>query len=1174
MNKKTKFIILIMLIFFVFLGLNACSNQNVPGNKTVFISFNANGGAFLIDGQNQPTISYQVRQGDGIVLPSLPIKEGYVFIDWFLSLDFTETDRLNISLFKAIESKTIFAKWESVETYPHKILINDYQPIASISSNKERASMGESISLDISFSDYAYRLKEDSLMANDILVDDSSMTFIMPASEVLISAIFELRPFDINIINEENLEGKILLGARTAKRGENVSIYAIPNMGYKLESITILNTGEQIKDNIFLMSAFDANISVSFSKMDYFEQFTIEINHNNYVSIICSQCVASPGEYVYFDAIASQDYYIESLFANDIQISQNGFVMPFENVVLSAVTNEINYSEKYKLTLSQQPNPIGEQIVRVKGDKEYFSHGEKIELDTSNLVDYVVDSVAINGKFMQLDRLFMPDTDAVITVEVSYRGKRIYFHEESTVDISLSHEYALENELVKISLIESLEGRKFTFKYWEYPNGNEIYTFYDQYSFIMPNYDICIRSDIYDISSQERNIVYEISGEGTILNPVMSAAYNEVVELTLLPNETLKNAIKKVYYEFGSEIIEIFEFKNPIIGLKSFSFSMPNFEIVLYIIFDRYYTVNAYENEKISIFPDKEYAFEGDLIYIDIQGRNNYNISNIVVTVSGFDLDISGYYTVGNINLDLYFRESPPPSVISTIKYFYSEIGGTIKGQDSAKTGSYVPLEIKPDKGYKLSRLMIKKASDPDVNYEQIPDTFIMPGYNVHVKGEFEQSVPESFSLRERYLEINELFLSDYGIYLKRMDNLTAILDYFTSFPEICSFAHYLEEVIIAEKEDGCFYLIIEINLPVLVNSIGQIFHKVYSNFFNEKTIDTQIYSNLVVLSVDGSAKDDYFSFKNGLYKIENSFWVYENEDGTFSTYKYYGDQSYVVVPKIVKINSQNPRIVSRIGKDTFKQTSQIKGLALSNVRILSDYSLSYDKFDIIELDLSQVVIIGKGALSGLKFLNKYYVANDNSKYSVDSQNVLYSKNKDILLSYTAGKETNSYDIPSTCTMIGDYAFYRANNLFYIKFKSDKKIAFIGFESFAFCDSLIQIDLTGNEVNGLANISAIASSDLFISDRAFWGVKGINQYLLPNISRLGQDVFTWDGETELAIDLSSQETPPIIIGNPISMPEEILLNNLSIIVKEESYPEYVSDVLWSNYEGFIVQGVE
>ena len=70
-----------MLILLAIFGCTACSNKDVPANKTVFISFNANGGTFLVEDQNQPTLSFQVRQGDSIILPSSPLKK-----DMFLSI--------------------------------------------------------------------------------------------------------------------------------------------------------------------------------------------------------------------------------------------------------------------------------------------------------------------------------------------------------------------------------------------------------------------------------------------------------------------------------------------------------------------------------------------------------------------------------------------------------------------------------------------------------------------------------------------------------------------------------------------------------------------------------------------------------------------------------------------------------------------------------------------------------------------------------------------------------------------------------------------------------------------------------------------------------------------------------------------------------------------------------
>lgn len=300
-NKKIFLVILVSFIicFAVFIG--GCDNNNQL-SKAVVISFNANGGVFP---GNVSAVSITLNQNDKIKLPSQePTKDGYVFIGWYLDLNFKEADKLNIALFKAVESRTVFAKWESVETYPHTISIVSCDEgtinvinIQADDNKRIEASKGTNIIVSVS-PKTGYMLKPDSLRANDIIIeeDGTNYSFTMLPCPVVITAVFELMPYNITVYEQENVA--INISKESARKGEQIYIDALPTLGYYIKKIYDLSKPDENILDFFIMPANPVVLAVEVIKINYNIKYDITIDEVINAQFKTAFTQASAGEYV------------------------------------------------------------------------------------------------------------------------------------------------------------------------------------------------------------------------------------------------------------------------------------------------------------------------------------------------------------------------------------------------------------------------------------------------------------------------------------------------------------------------------------------------------------------------------------------------------------------------------------------------------------------------------------------------------------------------------------------------------------------------------------------------------------------------------------------------------------------------------------------------------------
>ncbi len=135
---------------------------------------------------------------------------------------------------------------------------------------------------------------------------------------------------------------------------------------------------------------------------------------------------------------------------------------------------------------------------------------------------------------------------------------------------------------------------------------------------------------------------------------------------------------------------------------------------------------------------------------------------------------------------------------------------------------------------------------------------------------------------------------------------------------------------------------------------------------------------------------------------------------------------------------------------------------------------------------------IGKNCFSDCNNLKYIKVNSSNAKYTSDSANVLYDKNKTTLIKYPAASTATSYTVPDTVVTIKDNAFNNAVNLKTVTLGS--KVEGVGNYAFYGCKALTAI--------------SFGSSVKRMGEGAFENCDKITSIILPEkLTEIASDIF-------------------------------------------------------------------
>ena len=198
--------------------------------------------------------------------------------------------------------------------------------------------------------------------------------------------------YTIEVADSSN--GKVVANLEKAFASEEVLLTVTADEGYALKELVVKDATDkeiEVTDNKFVMPESNVEISVTFEKVEF--EISIEEIENGKIEVESKKVIA--GEEVLVTVTANEGYLLKTLVIKDendeeVSITDNKFVMPKSNVVITATFEEI--TTDVEIPVLDTEEKVEEVTVGVKDDENKV---EEVLLDSikadSELSDKVKD---------------------------------------------------------------------------------------------------------------------------------------------------------------------------------------------------------------------------------------------------------------------------------------------------------------------------------------------------------------------------------------------------------------------------------------------------------------------------------------------------------------------------------------------------------------------------------------------------------------------------------------------------------------------------------------------------------------------------------------------------------------------------------------------------------------
>ena len=274
-----------------------------------------------------------------------------------------------------------------------KYSINVVQPAnGSVAASATSATAGTTVKLTATPAE-GYTLDYFTLDGERINGD----TFIMPAQNVNVSAVFTANAYSITVVQPAN--GSVAASATFATAGTTIELTATPAEGYTLDYFTL--DGARINGNTFIMPARNVDVSAVFTANAY----SITVVQPAGGSVAASATSATAGTTIELTATPAEGYTLDYFTLDGERINGNTFSMPAQNVEVSAVFT----ANAYSITVVQ---PAGGTV---SASKLSAFFGEAVELTAVPDEGYELSHYVVNGAANSGGTFTMPARDVIVT---------------------------------------------------------------------------------------------------------------------------------------------------------------------------------------------------------------------------------------------------------------------------------------------------------------------------------------------------------------------------------------------------------------------------------------------------------------------------------------------------------------------------------------------------------------------------------------------------------------------------------------------------------------------------------------------------------------------------------------------------------------------------------------
>ena len=210
-----------------------------------------------------------------------------------------------------------------------KYSINVVQPAnGSVAASATSATAGTTVKLTATPAE-GYTLDYFTLDGERINGD----TFIMPARNVEVSAVFTANAYSITVVQPAG--GTVSASATSAAAGTTIELTATPAEGYTLDYFTL--DGERINGDTFIMPARNVEVSAVFTANAY----SITVVQPTGGTVSASKLSAFFGEAVELTAVPDEGYELSHYVVNGAANNGGTFTMPARDVIVTAVFTKV-----------------------------------------------------------------------------------------------------------------------------------------------------------------------------------------------------------------------------------------------------------------------------------------------------------------------------------------------------------------------------------------------------------------------------------------------------------------------------------------------------------------------------------------------------------------------------------------------------------------------------------------------------------------------------------------------------------------------------------------------------------------------------------------------------------------------------------------------------------------
>ena len=333
-------------------------------------------------------------------------------------------------------------------------------------------------------------------------------TFIMPARNVEVSAVFTANAYSITVVQPTG--GTVSASATSATAGTTVKLTASPAEGYTLDYFTL--DGARINGNTFIMPARNVEVSAVFTANAY----SITVVQPTGGTVSASATSATAGTTVKLTANPAEGYTLDYFTLDGARINGNTFIMPARNVDVSAVFT----ANAYGITVVQ---PAGGTV---SASATSATAGTTVKLTASPAEGYTLDYFTLDGARINGNTFIMPARNVEVSAVFTANAYSITVVQPTGGTVSASATSATAGTTIELTATPA-EG--YTLDYFtldgERINGN---------TFIMPARNVDV-SAVFTANAYSITVVQPAGG--TVSASKLSAFFGEAVELTAVPDE-------------------------------------------------------------------------------------------------------------------------------------------------------------------------------------------------------------------------------------------------------------------------------------------------------------------------------------------------------------------------------------------------------------------------------------------------------------------------------------------------------------------------------------------------------------------------------------------------------------------------------------------------------------